>query len=98
MHAGTQQSSSGAHAELARWACSGVPAQRSKLQVHRLSSDFRAATRIVSEPLPAPSALPPGHILVRRAYAGAALRLQLQHTCSSAGSPITAAECIRTTS
>ncbi|CAK0737375.1 hypothetical protein CVIRNUC_000902 [Coccomyxa viridis] len=67
---GAQQSSSGAHAELARWASSGVPAQRRKLQVHRLSSDFRAATRIVSEPLPAPSALPPGHILVRRAYAG----------------------------
>ena len=41
--------------------------------MHRLSSDFRAATRIVTEPLPAPSALPPGHILVRRAYAGAAL-------------------------
>ena len=65
--------------------------------MHRLSSDFRAATRIVSEPLPAPSALPPGHILVRRAYAGAALCLHLQNTCPSAGSLITAAECLRMT-
>lgn len=40
--------------------------------MHRLSSDFRAATRVVSEPLPAPNAIPPGHVLVRRAYAGVA--------------------------
>ena len=65
--------------------------------MHRLSSDFRAATRIVSEPLPAPSALPPGHILVRRAYAGAALWLHQQLTCPSPGSPVTAEECIRMT-
>lgn len=30
------------------------------LQVQRLSTDFRAATRIVSEPLPAAANLPPG--------------------------------------
>jgi NADPH:quinone reductase-like Zn-dependent oxidoreductase len=37
-------------------------------QVHTLSTDFRAATRIASEQLrPQP---PPGHVLVRRAYAG----------------------------
>lgn len=37
-------------------------------QVHTLSTDFRAATRIISERLP--RQLPPGHVLVRRAYAG----------------------------
>ncbi len=36
--------------------------------MHTLSTDFRAATRIEREPLP--PQLPPGHILVRRAYAG----------------------------
>jgi hypothetical protein len=40
------------------------------LQVHRLSTDFRAATRIVTEGLPMAAGVPPGHVLVRRAYAG----------------------------
>ncbi len=35
-----------------------------------MSTDFRAATRIVSEPLPVVGALPPGRVLVRRAFAG----------------------------
>lgn len=35
--------------------------------LHRLSSDFRAATRIVDEALGEPQ---PGEVLVRRAYAG----------------------------
>ncbi|CAL5218387.1 g58 [Coccomyxa viridis] len=67
---GASQATVGAHGDLARWASGSVPSKRSKLQVHRLSSDFRAATRVVSEPLPAPNAIPPGHVLVRRAYAG----------------------------
>ena len=71
----SQEASVGAHGDLARWASGSVPSKRSKLQVHRLSSDFRAATHIVSEPLPAPNAIPPGHILVRRAYAGSASNL-----------------------
>ena len=68
----SREVSSGAHADLAQWASGSIPSKRSKVQVHRLSSDFWQATRIVSELLPAPQDIPPGHILVRRAYAGAA--------------------------
>lgn len=38
------------------------------IEVHRLSTDFRAATRIVHRPLP--PALPEGTVLLRRLYAG----------------------------
>ena len=55
----------------------GIPAQRVQRsalryyvrppsQVQRLSTDFRAATAIISEPLPSAQSVPPGHILVRR--------------------------------
>ena len=65
--------------------------------MHTLSSNFRAATRIVSEPLPTPGALPAGHILVRRAYAGAApCPHSRQQSCPSAGSFLTAAARIHT--
>ena len=40
-------------------------------QVQRLSTDFRHATAIVPQPLPSAASLPAGHVLVRRAYAGA---------------------------
>ncbi len=87
MVAGASQGAAvGAHGDLAQWASGSVPSKRSKVQVHRLSSDFRAATHIVSEPLPAPNAIPPGHILVRRAYAGAAELLHVSRLgpiCSS---------------
>jgi hypothetical protein len=36
--------------------------------VQRLSTDFRAATAVVSAPLPA--AVPPGHVLIRRTFVG----------------------------
>lgn len=38
------------------------------IEVHRLSTDFRAATHIVQRPLPA--ALPAGTVLIRRAFVG----------------------------
>ena len=38
------------------------------IEVHTLSTDFRAATRVVARPLPA--ALPPGAVLIRRLFAG----------------------------
>lgn len=41
-----------------------------QIQVHTLSSDFNAATRIVTAPLPAASALPPGTLLLRRVFVG----------------------------
>ena len=47
-----------------------VPAPRPLLEacaVVRLSSDFRAATRVVHEPIPE---LKPGEVLVRRMFAG----------------------------
>lgn len=76
----SQEASSGGHADLARWASGSIPSKRSKLQVQRLSSDFRVATRIVAEPLPAPNSIPPGHILVRRAYAGTAAHPDVQNS------------------
>lgn len=46
-----------------------LPASSTRvIEVHRLSTDFRAATRIVRRPLPA--ALPAGSVLIRRLYAG----------------------------
>jgi len=53
---------------LAHWAAHSIPQHRRKLQVHRLSNDFAEATKIVTEPLP--QQLPPGHVLIRNAYAG----------------------------
>ncbi|KAK9812689.1 hypothetical protein WJX72_002127 [[Myrmecia] bisecta] len=53
---------------LAKWASSSLPSAQKTVQVHRLSDNFREATRVVS--LPLPTAIPPGHVLVRRAYAG----------------------------
>ncbi|KAL4452074.1 hypothetical protein ABPG75_007736 [Micractinium tetrahymenae] len=50
-------------------ASSALPASSTRvIEVHRLSTDFRAATRIVQRPLPA--ALPDGSVLLRRLYAG----------------------------
>ncbi|EFN55092.1 hypothetical protein CHLNCDRAFT_134990 [Chlorella variabilis] len=50
-------------------AAPGLPTAATRVvEVYRLSSDFRAATRIVRRPLPAQ--LPPGAVLVRRLYAG----------------------------
>ncbi|KAL4437515.1 hypothetical protein ABPG77_003496 [Micractinium sp. CCAP 211/92] len=46
-----------------------LPASSTRvIEVHRLSTDFRAATRIVHRPLP--PALPEGTVLLRRLYAG----------------------------
>lgn len=59
---------------LVSWATGGtgsskLPASSAQvIEVHRLSTDFRAATHIVRRPLPA--ALPPGTVLIRRAYVG----------------------------
>lgn len=59
---------------LVAWATAGTPAgalpaaSTRVIEVHRLSTDFRAATHIVQRPLPA--ALPPGTVLIRRAYVG----------------------------
>lgn len=59
---------------LVAWATGGtaaaaLPAASTRvIEVHRLSTDFRAATHIVQRPLPA--ALPPGTVLIRRAFVG----------------------------
>lgn len=53
---------------LREWAAGSLPASTRKIIVERLSTDFRAATRLVSEPLP--SSPPPGHVLIRRTYVG----------------------------
>eukprot|EP00891_Asterochloris_glomerata_P004125 jgi/Astpho2/4125/e_gw1.00063.43.1_t len=53
---------------MARWAASSMPAQRQKVQVHRLSNNFQEATRLATEPMP--SNPPAGHVLVRNAFAG----------------------------
>lgn len=46
-----------------------LPASNTRVvEVFRLSADFRQATRIVRRPLPA--VLPPGHVLIRRLWAG----------------------------
>lgn len=41
-----------------------------QVEVHCLSSDFSAATRIVTTPMPPPEGLAPGSVLVRRVWAG----------------------------
>lgn len=49
---------------LLAWATAALPADSTRVvEVHKLSNDFRAATRIVRRPLPA--VLPPGHVLIR---------------------------------
>ena len=45
-----------------------LPASFLKVRVARLSEDFAAATEVVSAPMP--GAIPPGHVLMRRLYAG----------------------------
>jgi hypothetical protein len=52
----------------AAWARAGDPTASRAVVVERLSPDFRAATRVAPRPLPATP--PPGHLLVRRAWAG----------------------------
>ncbi|GAQ80953.1 ARP protein [Klebsormidium nitens] len=44
-----------------------LPAETRKIVVHTLSTDFRSATRLVSEPMPRPAK---GTILMRHVYAG----------------------------
>jgi NADPH:quinone reductase-like Zn-dependent oxidoreductase len=51
---------------LAAWAAA-LPATHAFIEVHKLSPDFRAATRLARAPLPA---VPPGRVLVRRLWAG----------------------------
>lgn len=59
---------------LLSWATAGsssnsLPATSARqVEVHRLSPDFRQATRIVARPLP--PQLPPGTVLIRRLYTG----------------------------
>jgi hypothetical protein len=54
---------------LLAWATSCLPVAATRVvEVHRLSTDFRAATRVVQRPLPA--TLPPGAVLIRRLFAG----------------------------
>lgn len=53
---------------LAQWARSAQGQDYGKIQVVKLSNDFREATTIVRCPLT--QAVPPGHLLVRRVYAG----------------------------
>ncbi|KAL3679180.1 hypothetical protein R1sor_022136 [Riccia sorocarpa] len=45
-----------------------IPAEYKKVIIHTLSSDFRAATRVVTAPLKLP--VKPGHVLVKHIYAG----------------------------
>mmetsp|Transcript_13426 Transcript_13426/g.33880 ORF Transcript_13426/g.33880 Transcript_13426/m.33880 type:complete len:638 (+) Transcript_13426:185-2098(+) len=60
----------GSDAALAAWATAALPNSQHALQVHTLSEDFRAATRLVSSPLPRAGSLPRGAILIRRLYTG----------------------------
>lgn len=53
---------------LVQWASSNLPSHSKKVQVHKLSNDFREATRVVSQALP--STIPAGHVLLRLAFAG----------------------------
>lgn len=49
---------------LRAWATAALPADSTRvIEVHTLSADFRAATRIARRPLTA--VLPPGHVLIR---------------------------------
>lgn len=52
---------------LCRWATQAEASSRTKVQVQRLSNDFRAATEVVQERVPH---LKSGQVLVRRAFAG----------------------------
>lgn len=60
------------------WALASTGPKYKKLEVYRLSMDFDAATRLVDAALPgggaggaaAAAALPPGHVLIRQAFAG----------------------------
>ncbi len=56
-------------AALAAWA-TALPPLAARVEVHALSADFRAATRIARSPPPPLAAVPPGHVLVRRLWAG----------------------------
>jgi len=49
------------------WAAGALPQTAEAVEVHSLSRDFGAATRIAARPVRPP---PPGHALVRRAWAG----------------------------
>ncbi|KAL3154502.1 hypothetical protein ABBQ32_013964 [Trebouxia sp. C0010 RCD-2024] len=53
---------------LVQWASARLPSHIRKVQVYRLSSKFREATRVVSVALP--SSIPVGHVLIRVAFAG----------------------------
>jgi hypothetical protein len=56
-------------AALAAWAAA-LPPTAGRVEVHALSADFRAATRVVRSPPPSLAAVPPGRVLVRRLWAG----------------------------
>ncbi|KAL3679178.1 hypothetical protein R1sor_022134 [Riccia sorocarpa] len=45
-----------------------IPAEFKRVIIHTLSSDFRAATRVVTVPLKLP--VKPGHVLIKHIYAG----------------------------
>ena len=55
----------------AEWAQRDWPSTYQKIQVHKLSSDFKEATRLVKVPLlPLSSSLPPGCLLIKRVGVG----------------------------
>ncbi len=56
---------------LGQYASQHLPSTFRKVVVTQLSPNFRAATATVEAPMPSPSALPPGHVLVRRLFTGA---------------------------
>lgn len=66
--AGAPAPSPALRAARAAWAAAGDPAATRAAMVVRLTPDFGRAVDIA--PSPAPSTPPPGHLLVRRAYAG----------------------------
>lgn len=57
-------------AALASYAAQQLPGSYQAVVVTRLGSDFRAVSALVSRPMPAAAALPPGQLLVRRLWAG----------------------------
>lgn len=54
-------------ASLLAWASAPLPATQLRVEVHALSSDFRAATRVAEAPMPRPRA---GHVLLQRLWTG----------------------------
>jgi len=66
---GRQQAAAGG-GPLEQWAAAPLPPRMRSVKVHALSTDFRAATSIVSEPMPDPASLPRGSVLIRRLFTG----------------------------